>query len=140
MATFHGIRAALPHFQQRGKGTIVNTASTHGILATAASPAYCTFKAGVVMLTRQTALDYGPAVRVNCVCPGPVATRRYMERVEGLDDPEAELNRRVTRVAGLHRLARPEEIAYAVLFLASDESSYVTGHALVIDGGQTIDI
>ena len=137
---FHGTRAVLPHFQQRGRGTIVNTASTHGLLATARAPAYCTFKAAVVMLTRQLALDYGPGIRVNCVCPGPTATPRYLRGLAAAEDPARQRAEREARVAALHRLAGAEEIAYAVLFLASDESSYITGHPLVVDGGQTIDI
>ena len=137
---YNGTRAALPHFQRRGRGTIVNTASTHGLLATQRSPAYCTFKAAVVMLTRQLALDYGPEIRVNCVCPGPTATPRYLRGLAAAEDPERQRAMREERVAALKRLAGAEEIAYGVLFLASDEASYVTGHALVVDGGQTIDV
>jgi 3-oxoacyl-[acyl-carrier protein] reductase len=137
---FHGVRAALPHFLQRGRGAIVNTASTHGLLSVAESPAYCSAKAAIVNLTRQLALDYGPGIRVNCVCPGPTETPQYLRNLAQSADPEGQRAMRTKRVAALQRLARPEEIAYAVLFLASDEASYITGHALVVDGGQTIDV
>jgi 3-oxoacyl-[acyl-carrier protein] reductase len=140
---FNGARAVLPHFLEQGRGNIVNTASTHGILAAREYPAYCASKAAIINLTRQLAIDYGPAVRVNCVCPGPIDTPRYRgfppqaHYPEGMTDEER--NRMGQPVPGLHRMGQPEEVAYCVLFLASDESSYVTGHALVVDGGQTVD-
>src|SRR6266508_479937 len=74
---FNGVRAVLPHFMSQGHGNIVNTASSHGILAADNYPAYCATKAAIVNLTRQMAIDYGPAVRINCVCPGPIETARY---------------------------------------------------------------
>ena len=140
---FNGARAALPHFLTQGHGNIVNTASSHGILAVEEYAAYCATKAAIVNLTRQMAIDYGPAVRVNCVCPGPIETTRYRgfppePRYPGgmTDEDRATMAR---SVRALHRIGQPEEVAYAVLFLASDESSFVTGHALVVDGGQTLD-
>jgi NAD(P)-dependent dehydrogenase (short-subunit alcohol dehydrogenase family) len=84
------------------------------------------------------ALDYGPDVRVNCVCPGPIETqllRGWPPRPQQVDRAE-----QAAAVRALHRMGQPEEVAYAVLFLACDESSYITGHPLVIDGGQTIDV
>ena len=125
--------------RERGAGCIVNTASTFGLLATERYPAYCTSKAAVVNLTRQLAIDYGPAIRVNCVCPGATETPRLVRGIEASPDPAAYRERLNALNGCLRRLARPEEIAYAVLFLASDESSFVTGSALVVDGGQTID-
>jgi 3-oxoacyl-[acyl-carrier protein] reductase len=138
-SVYHGVRAVLPHFLERGTGNIINTASSFGILATDAYPAYCASKAAVVNLTRQLALDYGPGIRVNCVCPGATATPRLLARIEAAPDPAAALARLEGLNRSLRRLAAPEEIAYAMLFLASDESSFVTGHALVVDGGQLID-
>jgi NAD(P)-dependent dehydrogenase (short-subunit alcohol dehydrogenase family) len=140
---FNGVRAALPRFLDQGFGNIVNTASSHGILATDQYPAYCASKAAIINLTRQMAIDYGPTVRVNCICPGPIETTRYRgfppeaRYPEGMTDQERENMSR--SVQGLHRMGTSEEVAYAVLFLASDESSYITGHALVVDGGQTLD-
>ncbi len=141
-AIFHGVRAAIPHFLRKGRGNIVNTASTFGILASAQYPAYCATKAAVVNLTRQMALDYGTSgIRVNCVCPGATETPRFRGYPPRPTLDQATDEQRA-RMAGsnraLQRMARPEEIAYGVLFLVSDESSFVTGHALVIDGGQTI--
>ncbi|MBI4489316.1 MAG: SDR family oxidoreductase [Deltaproteobacteria bacterium] len=142
-AIFRGVRAAIPHFLKKGCGNIVNTASTFGLLASEQYPAYCATKAAVVNLTRQMALDYGPSgIRVNCVCPGAIETPRfrgYPPRPT-LDQATKEQRARMTASnRALLRMGRPEEIAYGVLFLASDEASFVTGHALVIDGGQTID-
>ena len=132
-SVYHGVRAAVPHFLSKSSGNIVNNSSTFGLLATERYPAYCTSKAAVVMLTRQLALEYGPSIRVNCVCPGNTET----PRVRGFPPREKAVAGKPNRA--LQRVAQPEEIAYAVLFLASDESSYVTGHALVVDGGETID-
>ena len=138
-SVYHGVRAALPHFLAQGRGNIISTASSFGILATERYPAYCATKAAIVNLTRQMAIDYGPAIRVNCVCPGATETPRLVRGIESDLDPAAYRARLNVLNGCLRRLARPEEIAYAVLFLASDESSFVTGHALVVDGGQTID-
>ena len=136
---FHGVRAALPHLQRSGRGAIINNASTFGLLATERYASYCASKAAIVNLTRQMAIDYGPGIRVNCVCPGVTDTPRQAKRIAAAADPEQHRARLVSLNRCLGRLARPEEIAYGVLFLASDESSFVTGHALAIDGGQTID-
>jgi NAD(P)-dependent dehydrogenase (short-subunit alcohol dehydrogenase family) len=141
---YYGARAVLPHFLAKGRGNIVNTASTFGILASEENPAYCATKAAVINLTRQMALDYGTqGIRVNCVCPGATDTPRFRGMPpramfeSGL--PPDQVKRLSTLNRALNRLARPEEIAYGVLFLASDEASFVTGSALVVDGGQTID-
>jgi len=138
---YHGVRAVIPHFLQAGQGNIVFTASTHGIMGRANSAVYCATKAAIVNLTRQMAIDYGPTVRVNCVCPGPIDTPRWRGwPPEPSKQDEASRAEQAAAVRALHRLGRPEEVAYAVLFLASDESSYITGHPLVVDGGQTIDV
>ena len=140
---FNGARAALPYLLEHGGGNIVNTASSHGLLAVAQYPAYCATKAAIINLTRQMAIDYGPTIRVNCVCPGPIETPRFRgyppqaSFPDGMTDADRE--HMSLSVQGLHRMGKPEEVASAVLFLASDESSYITGHALVVDGGQTLD-
>lgn len=142
-AIFRGVRAAIPHFLKKGRGNIVNTASTFGLLASEQYPGYCATKAAIINLTRQMALDYGPkGIRVNCVCPGAIETPRYRGFPPRPTLPLATEEQRARMAASnraLLRMGRPEEIAYGVLFLVSDEASFVTGHALVIDGGQTID-
>jgi len=139
---FRGVRAAIPHFLKKGSGNIVNTASTFGLLASERYPAYCATKAAIVNLTREMALDYGASgIRVNCVCPGSIETARFRgyppKPTPGFT--EEQRARMASSNKALLRMGQPEEIAYAVLFLASDESSFVTGHALVADGGQTLD-
>jgi 3-oxoacyl-[acyl-carrier protein] reductase len=141
---FRGARAVLPHFMKKGSGNIVTTASTFGLLASPEYPGYCATKAAIVNLTRELALDYGPyGIRVNCVCPGAIETPRFRgfppkaTLAEGMTDAQRE--RMGSTNKALLRMGRPEEIAYAVLFLVSDEASFITGHALVVDGGQTID-
>ncbi len=141
---FRGARAVLPHFIKKGSGNIVTTASTFGLLASAEYPAYCATKAAIVNLTREMALDYGPyGIRVNCVCPGAIETPRFRgfppKPTLGEGMTEEQRKRMGSSNKALLRMGRPEEIAYGVLFLVSDEASFVTGHALVVDGGQTID-
>jgi 3-oxoacyl-[acyl-carrier protein] reductase len=143
-AMFRGARAVLPHFIKKGSGNIVTTASTFGLLASAEYPGYCATKAAIVNLTREMALDYGPlGIRVNCVCPGAIETPRFRgfppraTLGEGMTDEQRRTMGNSNKA--LLRMGRPEEIAYGVLFLVSDDASFVTGHALVIDGGQTLD-
>lgn len=131
---FLGAKHAIPRMVKVGGGSVINTASTFGLIAFPKMPAYCASKGGVVALTRQLALDYArQSVRINCICPGPTLTpriRRYLDR----GDVAAE---DILKGVPMGRFAGPEEIAAAVLFLASDEASYITGIALVVDGGQT---
>jgi NAD(P)-dependent dehydrogenase (short-subunit alcohol dehydrogenase family) len=143
-AMFRGARAVLPHFIKKKSGNIVTTASTFGLLASAEYPGYCATKAAIINLTREMALDYGPlGIRINCVCPGAIETPRYRgfpprpTLGEGMTDEQRKTMGGTNKA--LLRMGRPEEIAYGVLFLVSDEASFVTGHALVVDGGQTID-
>ncbi|HEX9144713.1 MAG TPA: SDR family oxidoreductase [Candidatus Binatia bacterium] len=143
-AMFRGARAVLPHFIKKRSGNIVTTASTFGLLASAEYPGYCATKAAIVNLTREMALDYGPyGIRVNCVCPGAIETPRFRgfppRPTLGDGMTEEQRQKMGSSNKALLRMGRPEEIAYGVLFLVSDEASFITGHALVIDGGQTID-
>jgi NAD(P)-dependent dehydrogenase (short-subunit alcohol dehydrogenase family) len=132
-------KAVVPHFLAQGSGVIVNTASTYGLLTAPSFVTYCTAKAGVIMLTKSMALDYGPTIRVNCICPGVTNTPVIQANIARAADKDAELERLTTLNRALHRIAEPVEIAQTALFLASDEASFVTGAALVVDGGQTID-
>jgi NAD(P)-dependent dehydrogenase (short-subunit alcohol dehydrogenase family) len=127
-------KAALPHMIDQGGGSIVNTSSVHGILAGRANAPYNTFKAALINLTRQMAIDYGRyGVRVNALCPGRIVTEGKVAFLEANPDE-------VRRQKYTYLLGRPgtmRECAYAALFLACDESSFVTGHALMVDGGLT---
>jgi len=114
------------------RGAIVNTASVAGIRGSVGLSAYNAAKHGVVGLTRNAALEFAPAgVRVNCVCPGIIDTP-LVARAFGHTE---EIREAMHRFHPLGRMGKPIEIAKAVLFLASDDASFVTGHALVVDGG-----
>jgi meso-butanediol dehydrogenase / (S,S)-butanediol dehydrogenase / diacetyl reductase len=128
-------RALIPLIRPRG-GAIVNTASTSGLVGEMGIPAYNSSKGAVVNLTRQLAADYTrEGIRVNCVCPGWIPTGFNDPVLEGLTDEEVEAM--VVATVPMGRQGTPEEIAAAVAFLASDDATYVTGHALVVDGGLT---
>lgn len=130
-------KAAWPHLVERGGGAIVNTASIAGIWAIPDDAAYCASKAGVIMLTKCMALDGAKAqIRVNCVCPGFTET----PMIEGYfaDQPDPEASRQfATSIHPLGRLGAPRDIADGMVYLASDEAEWVTGTALVVDGGLT---
>ncbi|MDE0392551.1 MAG: SDR family NAD(P)-dependent oxidoreductase [Rhodospirillales bacterium] len=130
-------RAAWPRFVEAGGGTILNTASVAGVIGMAGQHGYSAAKAGVVMLTKCMALD-GAAhgIRANCVCPGFVETPMANAYFDAQDDPEAS-KAAVNAAHPLGRMGQPDEIAAAFLYLASDEARWVTGTALVIDGGLT---
>ncbi len=134
-------RAALPHLIET-RGTIVNISSTGGWFAGPGSASYCTSKAGVIMLTRCLANDYGPqGVRANCICPGWVRTPMGEEDMSAVADAWGasvdDAYWLCNRDTPLRRPAEPEEIAEVVLFLAGPKSSYVTGAAIPVDGGAT---
>jgi NAD(P)-dependent dehydrogenase (short-subunit alcohol dehydrogenase family) len=130
-------RATLPEMKRRGGGAIVLTGSMSGIIAETDFLAYCTSKAAVNHMARQLALDYAPDnVRVNAVCPGWVDTPFNDEFLDGMTP--AQIDSLVREQVPLGRQGSAEEVAAAVLFLASSEASYITGHQLVIDGGYTI--
>lgn len=131
-AVFFGSRAALPHLRKT-RGSIVNTASISGLFADPGLVAYNVAKAGVVNLTRNLAVDHASdGVRANCVCPGGVGTPMLRAHTR---DPA--IMEEYARLVPLGRVAEPDEIASAMTFLASKDASYITGHALVIDGGVT---
>jgi len=126
---------AIPIMEQAGGGAIVNTASGWGLVGGARAVSYCASKGAVVNMTRAMAIDHGAQnIRVNCICPGDTDTSmlRNEARQLGASDEDfwAEAADRPLR-----RVGRPEEIAQAVLYLASDASSFVTGATLVVDGG-----
>lgn len=132
-----GCKYAIPEMQKVGGGSIINTASMLGLVASPRQAPYCAAKGGVVLLTKQVALDYArDNIRVNCICPSEVDTPMHRKFIEESPDPAATKKRLLERIP-LNRVAQPEEIATAALFLASDDSSYVTGVALPVDGGLT---
>jgi NAD(P)-dependent dehydrogenase (short-subunit alcohol dehydrogenase family) len=128
-------REVIPHMQRAGGGTIVNTASGWGLAGGAKAAVYCASKGAVVLLTKAMAIDHGPQkIRVNCICPGDTDTGMLREEAQQLGEENGRfLAQSAKRPLG--RVGTPEEIAQAVLYLASDASSFVTGAALVVDGG-----
>mgnify|MGYP003733801191 FL=1 len=113
-----------------GGGAIVNTASVHSLVSFATATAYDTVKAGLLGLTRTLAIDFGPEVRVNSVLPGAILTPLW----DRLEVPAKE-RRRYAKMVPAQRMGTGEDVANAVLFLASDEASFITGTSLVVDGG-----
>src|SRR5262245_11898850 len=134
-SVFLGMKYCLPVMRARGKGVIVNTASISGTGGDYGLSSYNAAKAGVINLTRAAAIENAKYnIRVNCVCPGAINTRAA--QILGKD--RADEFRRLQAVAHpLGRMGEPEEIANTVLFLASDEASFITGAAVVVDGGVT---
>lgn len=128
-------RQVIPIMGEAGGGSIINTASGWGLAGGARAAVYCASKGAVVLLTKAMAIDHGPQnIRVNCICPGDTDTSMLRNEAEQLGEQEdrflAESARRP-----LGRIGKPQEIAQAALYLASDASSFVTGTALVVDGG-----
>ena len=125
----------IPVMTEAGGGVIINTASGWGIMGGQKAASYCASKGAVVLLTKAMALDHGPQnIRVNCICPGDTETPLLISEARQLGIPREEFLEEAKQ-RPLQRIGRPEEIANAVLFLASDAASYVTGTALVVDGG-----
>jgi NAD(P)-dependent dehydrogenase (short-subunit alcohol dehydrogenase family) len=132
-------RFALPHMIAQGSGVIVNNASGWGLVGGNEAAAYCAAKGGVVLLTKAMAVDHSrQGIRVNCICPGDVATPMLAEDARLREmDWEDYLAEAADRPMG--RIGQPEEIARVVLFLACDDSSFMTGAVLAVDGGGTAD-
>jgi NAD(P)-dependent dehydrogenase (short-subunit alcohol dehydrogenase family) len=126
----------IPEMLKQGKGAIVNTSSVAGLIGVPSNPAYPASKHAVVGITKSTALEFArKGIRVNCICPGP--TRTGMN--EDLVDTYPEIVKAMDQKVPMGRIGEPEEVAAAAIFLCSDEASYITGHALPVDGGIVAD-
>lgn len=133
MGTFRVTRAVLPFMMERKYGSIVNVSSVAGMRAMDKVPltVYNSTKAGVIMFTKSIALEYAEYnIRCNCVCPGTVRSK-FLEPY--LDDEQA--RKVLNKAQPLGRIGEPEDVAYAILYVASDEASWITGTTIVIDGG-----
>lgn len=129
---FLSMKYELPRMRQSGGGSIVNSASVQGLVGDGSHPAYTGSKHGVVGLTRTAAVVYARAnIRINALCPGPTHTAMIHKLIDGHPEVEQLLLSNIP----MGRMAQPEEIAKVVLFLCSDDASYITGHALAVDGG-----
>lgn len=132
---FFCCRAAIPELR-KSKGNIVNIASDAGLMGVPGIVVYCGTKGGVVNMARAMALEVAPDVRINCVCPGYVDTDMIRISAKKKPDPDAYWQKMID-YAPLKRIASTEEIAHAVLYLASDKARFITGTSLAIDGGTT---
>ncbi|MDP3939452.1 MAG: SDR family NAD(P)-dependent oxidoreductase [Deltaproteobacteria bacterium] len=134
--TFLGVKYAIPHMRRQKGGTILSTASVAGLVGSSGLGAYNAAKGGVVLLTKHLAVEYGRfGIRANCLCPGVIETPmthalRESEGAEAIRDA-------MLALYPLKRFGKPEEVAWPALFLVSDASSFITGHALTVDGGMT---
>jgi NAD(P)-dependent dehydrogenase (short-subunit alcohol dehydrogenase family) len=136
-AIFWACRAALPHLLDGTGGSIINTASTLGLIGSEGYAAYGAAKAGLVLLTKQIAVEYGPAVRANVIAPGSIDTPRFrkvLEQTPGAD----QFVEGLTRTIPVRRLGVAEDVAAIALFLASDQSAYVSGAVIPADGGLAV--
>ena len=134
MGVFLGQKHTIPLLRKSDAPAMVNVASTMGLMGFPGIPAYSAAKGGVIALSRQVALDYASeGIRVNSVCPGPTRTERLAGIVDSGDVDESVLIGNVP----LGRWAQPSEIASVIAFLGSEDASYITGAAIVVDGGQT---
>ncbi len=131
-------KEVVPLMLRQGKGAIVNNASCSGLVGDRNAIAYNTSKGAVVLMTKCLALDYAQkGIRANCVCPGEIDTPMFRQEARSRNMPVEEYRKELCEVHPIGRLGVPSEVADAVLFLASDDASFVTGAALSVDGGYT---
>jgi len=136
-AIFLGCKYAIPEMAKRGGGAIINVSSVHGVLASPHNIAYNTAKAGMINLTRQLAIDFGPqGIRANVICPGWILNEGNARWFAA--HPESQREAQITYPLG--RPGHLNEVAHAALFLACNESSFITGQTLMVDGGLTIQV
>src|SRR5262249_11040054 len=131
-------KAAIPFIKQAGGGSIVNVASVRSVTSVGKTTQYDTTKAAIAGLTRGMAADHAPeGIRVNAVCPGPIYTPFHERRIKEMGRTFQQYREDAARGTLLRRPGTPEEVAACILFLASDDASYVTGTLLFVDGGFT---
>jgi NAD(P)-dependent dehydrogenase (short-subunit alcohol dehydrogenase family) len=134
---FRAAKFAVPHLRQTGGGSMVNLSSVHGLLVAPGWLAYETLKTAVIGLTRQMAAEYGPdGIRVNAICPGHILTERVQESWVGHPDGLRFFEQQYP----LRRCGQPVDIANAIVFLCSNEASFITGQAIAVDGGLTLQL
>ena len=130
-SVFLGSKRVIPEMLKQGQGKIINTASIAGLVGFAQSGAYCASKGGIIALTKEMALDYAPKkINVNCICPGIIKTAMTKDMIT---DPATK--QFFESSTPYPRLGEPADIAMAAVYLASNESDFVNGHVLVVDGG-----
>ena len=131
-ACYLGAKYAVPEMARRGGGSIINISSVHGLLAARNSLVYESVKGGLILMTKEMASDFGPqGIRVNAICPGMIVHEGHRH------DPASAQARFAAEVYPVRRYGNPDDIAYGAVYLAAAESSFVSGHALVVDGGMT---
>ncbi|HUY39095.1 MAG TPA: SDR family NAD(P)-dependent oxidoreductase [Candidatus Binataceae bacterium] len=134
-AVFAGMKYAVPEMRKAGGGSIISTASVAGLRGGAGPHPYSAAKAAVINLTRSVALEVGKdRIRVNCICPGGINTPLISGRIPGGEETAAQV---LALIQPIPRAGRPDDIANMALFLASDEAEWITGAAMVVDGGMT---
>lgn len=134
---FYGCKYAIGHLMPGGGGSIINTSSVAALVGFPPLSPYTASKGGIVALTKELAVELAPLnIRVNAIAPGFIETPMAGRFVKVAEDPEA-FRKAMEAMHPLGRAGKPEEVAYAALYLASDESSFVTGHILIVDGGFT---
>jgi NAD(P)-dependent dehydrogenase (short-subunit alcohol dehydrogenase family) len=139
-SVFLGSRCAIPEMMKQGGGIIINTSSVFGLIGAPRYAAYCTSKGGIILLTKAMALECAPhKIRVNCICPGSIYTsmqERELAIFSNLHERSEKqvLQSKIQKIP-IGRIGKPEDIANAALYLASEQASFVTGATLVVDGG-----
>jgi NAD(P)-dependent dehydrogenase (short-subunit alcohol dehydrogenase family) len=131
---FYLFRLAIPEMLKIGGGNIIVNGSIAAFKSFPNHPAYCASKGALVPLIKQIALDYGPKIRANLICPGPIDTPLIWNSAKAFPDPDRAVDE-AAKATLLQRLGKPEDVAKAALFLASDDSSFITGTSITVDGG-----
>ncbi len=131
---FYLFRLAIPEMMKRGSGNLIVNGSIAAFKSFPNHPAYCASKGALVPLIKQIALDYGPKIRANLICPGPIDTPLIWNSAQAFPDPDKAVED-AAKATSLQRLGTPEDVAKAALFLASEDASFITGTSITVDGG-----